>query len=77
MQSKRDSLIEAFVNTFIGFLITCAVAPLIYWSIGIHMGAGQLGIANLLFTLVSVIRNYIIRRIFNRTKIWVMKSKTI
>jgi hypothetical protein len=65
MQSRRDSLIEAIVNTFIGFLITCAVAPLLYWIANVKMSAGQMGVANLLFTLVSVIRNYLIRRWFN------------
>lgn len=70
MQSKRDSLIEAMVNTFIGFIITCAVAPLIYWGLNIKMNITQLGLANFMFTMVSLIRNYIIRRIFNRSNIY-------
>lgn len=74
LQTKKGSIMEAVVNTFIGFLITCAVAPLIYWSLSIKMNAGQLGLANLLFTLVSVIRNYVIRRIFNRTQIFSIKT---
>lgn len=75
MQSKRGSLIESVINTFIGFLITCAVAPLIYYLVDVKMTATKLGLANAAFTLVSVIRNYIIRRFFNRTNIWVNKNK--
>lgn len=74
-QSKRGSLIEAIVNTFIGFLITCLVAPLIYKLTNVKMTAVEMGLTNLLFTLVSVIRNYIIRRVFNRTSIFIMKEK--
>lgn len=74
MQSKRGSIIEAVINTFIGFLITCAVAPLIYGSVGVSMSITKLTAVNLLFTLVSVLRNYIIRRIFNRTNIIVLKK---
>lgn len=72
-QTRRDSLIEAIVNTFIGFLITCAVAPLLYWLCNVKMNAVQMGSANLLFTLISVIRNYFIRRWFNG-KIYKRKS---
>jgi uncharacterized membrane protein len=75
MQSKKASLIEAIVNTFIGFLITCAVAPIIYWIVDVKMSAVSLGLTNLLFTLVSVIRNYVIRRVFNRTGIFTLKPK--
>ena len=75
MQSKKASLIEAVVNTFIGFLITCAVAPVIYWLADVKMSVFSMGIANILFTIVSVIRNYIIRRVFNRTTIFTIKSK--
>ena len=70
MQTKRASLIEAIVNTFIGFLITCMVAPLIYWLANVSMSPTKLGLVNLAFTLVSVIRNYLIRRVFNRTNIF-------
>lgn len=74
MQSKQASLIEAIVNTFIGFVITCAVAPLIYWFADVTMTAIKLGLVNLAFTLVSVIRNYLIRRVFNRSNLFIWKT---
>jgi len=70
MQSRKGSLIEAIVNTFIGFIITCLVAPLLYWLADVHMTPAKMGLMNLLFTIVSVIRNYFIRRWFNGGKIY-------
>lgn len=64
-QSKRSSILEALVNTFVGLIITIAVSPLIYYSIGVKMSLPQMSGATLLFTFVSIARNYIIRRWFN------------
>jgi hypothetical protein len=74
-QSRRDSLIEAVVNTFIGFVITCIVSPFLYWIVDVRLNVFQLGTANLLFTLVSVIRNYFVRRYFASGKIFTIKPK--
>ncbi len=70
MQTRKGSLIEAMVNTLIGFVLTCAVAPLIYWAIDVEMTPFKMGMSTLLFTIVSVIRNYFIRRWFNGGKIF-------
>lgn len=64
-QTKKGSLIEAMVNTLIGFIITCIFAPLIYWIAGIHMNIFQMSYSTLLFTILSVARGYVIRRWFN------------
>jgi len=65
-QTKKKSFIESLVNTFVGLLITFAVSPVIYWICDINMSLPQMTGTTLLFTLVSVIRNYIIRRWFNK-----------
>lgn len=65
-QSKKKSIIESLVNTLIGLLITFAVSPLIYWLCEVKISIPQMTGATLLFTLVSIGRNYIIRRIFNK-----------
>jgi membrane protein implicated in regulation of membrane protease activity len=74
-QSRKASLIEAAVNTLVAFIITWAVSPIIYWVIGLDLPLWKMGIANVLFTLVSVIRNYFIRRWFNG-KIHVQYGRT-
>lgn len=64
-QKKFESLIEAIANTFIGFIITMMVYPLVNWICDIHMNVGQATLSTLLFTIISVARSYCIRRFFN------------
>ena len=61
-QSRIGSLIEAIINTAIGFLITLALTPIIYPLFGHTFTAAQnIGITAI-FTGVSVARGYVLRR---------------
>ena len=65
-QSKRASLFESVVNVGVGFLVslvvwTYIVVPL--WHLPVTMGENLQ--ITLLFTVVSVVRSYVWRRIFN------------
>ena len=64
-QTKLQSFIEAMTNTVIGFLVTMSVYPLINWICGIEMSITQAGLSTVLFTVVSVLRGYVVRRFFN------------
>jgi len=69
-QSKLASLMEAKINTAIGFIISTLawhyIVPIMFPELAPHAGWDTaLGIT-LFFTAISVIRNYIIRRLFNR-----------
>ena len=66
MQSKRFSLIEATTNTLAGLIIAFAVQLVIYPVMGIPVRIEQNIIITFVFTGVSIIRGYILRRIFNR-----------
>ena len=65
MQSKKDSLIESLTSTTIGWLIgvilNLTVLPLFDYNITVVDSL----LVSLIFTAVSVIRGYIIRRWFN------------
>lgn len=65
MQSRLVSLVEAITNTAIGFVVTMSVYPIINRICGIEMNIGQATLSTFLFTIVSVIRGYVIRRFFN------------
>jgi uncharacterized membrane protein len=67
-QTKKKSFIESLVNTFIGFIVTLIFSPLIYWVCDIKISLPKMNIVALLFTILSVIRNYVIRRWFNKIK---------
>lgn len=64
-QSRVESLIEAVVNTGIGFLITMSVYPLVNYVCGIEMTLPQATLSTILFTVVSVVRSFLVRRFFN------------
>jgi len=65
MQTKTQSLIETCVSVFIGFLVAYFTQVIIYPYFGIHTSTAEnLTIAGW-FTLVSVIRGYLVRRGFN------------
>ena len=66
MQTKLDSLTEAVINTFIGFVIAFISQLVFFPIVGIDVTLGQNLILTVLFTLVSIVRTYIIRRYFNK-----------
>ena len=65
MQSKKQSLIETLTGVFVGWLIgvilNLTVLPLFDYNITV---VDSLWVS-LIFTAVSVIRGYVIRRAFN------------
>jgi hypothetical protein len=67
-QSKRFSLLESFLNQFSGLVLSLL---LFQYLVGPYMlGITPSWVDNiqvtLVFTLVSVLRSYLFRRIFNR-----------
>lgn len=69
-QSRVDSFMEAVTNTAVGFVVTLAASPLIYAMTGVSITLHQMAGATLLFTVVSVARQYILRRLFNGRSVW-------
>ena len=65
MQSKKQSLIETLTSVFVGWLIgvilNMLVLPLFDYNVSLTDGV----LISIIFTAVSVIRSYIIRRWFN------------
>lgn len=68
MQTPKQSLKESIVNTVVGFFVTLIFSPFIYWCCDMPMKPQQIGLATTLFTLLSIARNFIIRRYFNNNK---------
>lgn len=65
MQIKKQSFIEAIVATFIGFIISLLTSPIINWICGIKANAKQVTLSVVLFTIISIIRGFFVRRYFN------------
>lgn len=64
-QSRRGSLIEAWANIVIGFGINFAANVMILPHFGFNATMGTLGIIGLIYTVISLVRSYCIRRWFN------------
>ncbi len=65
-QSRRHSLIEANVNVLIGFTINLIANLIILPAFGYMVSIGDAFGIGLVFTVISVVRSYFVRRLFNR-----------
>ena len=66
MQSKRNSAFEAVTNVAIGYLVSVLANVLILPLFGYNVTIGDSFAIGLAFTVVSLVRSYVLRRIFNR-----------
>ena len=65
-QSKIDSLIEALLSTFIGFIVSFTANLMLMPMLGIPVSLSQNFILTVAFTFVSVARSYLVRRFANK-----------
>jgi hypothetical protein len=68
MQSKKMSLIETITNVTAGYLVALLSQILIFPLFGIKATIQDNLMIGLWFTIISIIRSYVLRRIFNRIK---------
>jgi hypothetical protein len=68
-QSRRASLTEAGLNTLIGYCVAIAVQVVIFPMFGIYIGASSHAVIGLLFTVVSLVRSYALRRLFETLRV--------
>jgi len=68
MQRKKYSLIESVTNTGVGFIVSIIIQLIVYPIMNIPVTISQNVIITIIFTLASILRGYVIRRIFNRIK---------
>lgn len=66
MQTKLQSLIESFINILIGYITAICSQFLIFPLFDIYIGLQDNLLIGLYFTIISLIRSYIIRRYFNK-----------
>lgn len=67
-QSKKHSAIESIVQTVIGLGTSIIIQVVLYPLMGIPVTFSQNLIITAVFFVVSIIRGYLVRRIFNKKK---------
>ena len=66
MQSKKLSVIEAITNTVTGLTTSFAIQLLIYPLLNIEVSINQNILITFVFFTASIVRGYLIRRLFNK-----------
>ena len=74
MQSKVQSLIESIVNILIGYFTALFSQLLIFPLFNINIPLSDNLLIGLYFTIISLIRSYLVRRYFD-TKSYILKTK--
>lgn len=64
-QSRLESVIESWGNVAIGYLIGLATQIVFFPIVGVEATIGENLIIACIFTVVSLIRSYFLRRLFN------------
>ena len=65
-QSRRQSMIETVAGVAIGFAVSIALSYIVYPLFGHSFTLGQnIGIT-VIFTVASIVRGYLVRRLFVR-----------
>lgn len=64
-QSKKGSLLEAFINTAVGYGVAVASQIIIFPLFDIHISVAENMAIGVFFTVVSIARSYTLRRLFN------------
>jgi hypothetical protein len=65
-QSRRLSLVEAFTNVAVGYVLAVITQILVFPWFGIHSSLGENLAIGSMFTGISLLRSYALRRLFER-----------
>ncbi len=65
MQTKKQSFLESLANVSLGFVITMLSLHLIFPFLGLENHTGKNVVITIYLTVLSILRNYVIRRFFN------------
>ena len=68
MQSKTYSFYESIANTAIGFAVNYVANLAILPLFGLHLSHSSQLLMTSIFTVISVLRGYVVRRLFNKIK---------
>lgn len=70
-QSKRHSMVEALVNVAVGFGLSMATNAVALPLIGCEISLKSNLLIGAIFTVISILRSYALRRTFN----WISHGK--
>lgn len=66
MQTKKQSLVESITNVIIGYCVALASQLTIFPIFDIDVQLSDNLLIGVWFTVISIIRSYVVRRVYNR-----------
>lgn len=69
-QSRKHSMYEAIINVVVGFSINFLLNMLVFPLFGWHITAAQNFALGVIYTVISILRSYTLRRAFNRWHVY-------
>nr|WP_058124258.1 hypothetical protein [Thalassobacter stenotrophicus] len=66
MQSRRQSLIEAVTNVVVGYALAILTQIMVFPWFGLQVSLGDNLAIGALFVMISLLRSYALRRLFER-----------
>ena len=66
MQTRLQSFIESFINVAIGYGVALISQILVFPLFGINIPMESNLLIGAIFTVISIARSYLVRRVFNR-----------
>jgi hypothetical protein len=66
MQLKRHSLLESMVNVAVGYGVALLSQIIIFPLFGLNVSLRDNVLIGVFFTIISIIRSYLLRRLFNK-----------
>jgi hypothetical protein len=68
-QSRAMSLVESVANVIVGYTVAVVTQILIFPIFGLHATLAQNLNLGLVFTVVSIARSYVLRRLFEAIRV--------
>ncbi|MDO5757548.1 MAG: hypothetical protein Q4P24_08535 [Rhodobacterales bacterium] len=65
-QSRRMSLVEAVTNVIVGYAVAVVTQIVVFPWFGLHPTIGENLMIGVIFVGISLLRSYILRRLFAR-----------
>jgi uncharacterized membrane protein len=72
-QTRKQSIIESIFNTTSSTIISFFASLIIYPLVGIEASIKDIGLLTIVFTCLSIVKNFLVRRFFETntwSKLW-------
>lgn len=69
-QSRKHSVLEAIVNVAIGYMVGLTAQLVVFPLFGVYISVASNAGIGIVFTVVSLVRSYVLRRAFNAWHLW-------